>query len=261
MGAGGKTAEEIWNGLNFQSKDRLFIADMYSNYLNSTLNNPFLNIANAIFVQEGVIVSDEFKELATHKFDSSAQTVNFAETKEAADKINDWVYHKTHGLIYDPISSDSFDAQTKMVLMNALSFKADWEIPFHASNNIKEPFHTADGKSENSVEMMTMTDFLQYTDAPEIDAKVLKLKYSDNNTTMVFILPNAVDGLASLGSKINFVGASAFRNMLRDTPYSDRSMVNVHLPKFNVEIVISLKSVLKKVICISNYHILLIINS
>lgn len=247
MGAGGETAKEIWKGLKFQTKNRNNVADVYSKYLISYLHHPFLKIANAIFVQDGFVISDEFKELATSNFGTHVHSLSFAESKMAANTINDWVSLNTHNLINDFITSDALDAQTKMLIVNALHFKANWEIPFDANKNIKAPFYTAEGKSESTVEMMRMQNVLRYTEVPEVDAKVLILYYDDKNTTMVFVLPNEVNGLSSLKTKLISVGPFAFQKMLHHKPLNKRPMVNVQLPKFKVEFEVSLEGTLKKV--------------
>lgn len=55
-----------------------------------------LNVANKIFVNEGIQIETEFKELTSEHFFSEVQQVNFANGAEAVSIINNWAYSQTN---------------------------------------------------------------------------------------------------------------------------------------------------------------------
>lgn len=69
--------------------------------------------------------------------------------------INDWVKARTQGRIAQLL--DRLDPDTVLVLAGTLYFKADWTVPFPASDTAPGPFHLSDGK-DVAVPLMQRTD-------------------------------------------------------------------------------------------------------
>lgn len=242
------TAANIWRHLQLNLYNPDHVALSYQNYLRSHLANPYLKIANGVFTNVDVTIADQFRERATTCFGSTARTLNFARNQRAAAAINDWVAQKTNNLTTHLISTNSLNANTNVLLVNALHFKADWDVQFPPENTETAIFTLDIGHKVGLVEMMRMERFLPCSEEPLLDAKVLKLAYDDRNTTIVFILPNAVDGLWTLGHKLHSAGESNLRRILFDRPSNlDNPLVAVHLPKFEVELSTDLMSPLKEV--------------
>ena len=61
--------------------------------------------------------------------------MHFAENEKAAARtINHWVKSETRDRITDLIPADSLNAMTRLVLVNAIYFKADRETEFEKDN-------------------------------------------------------------------------------------------------------------------------------
>lgn len=254
MGVDQDTAVDTWQNLRLMagSNDSVRIANIYQNYLETHLRGPYLKIANAVFTDDAVTIAAGFKDLASHQFGSLAQTLNFTNSAKAAKTMNDWIASKTNNLFTDLIASNSITEYTKVMLINAVHFKADWDAKFRRRDTVSEFFTspTETGRhKERVVEMMRMKTKLPCSEEPSIDAKVLKLEYVGRNTTMVFILPNEVDGLSTLGHRLRSAGAANLRRMLFDKPSRRRDypLVDLYLPKFEVRFSTPLKKTLKKV--------------
>merc|ERR1712198_66283 len=56
---------------------------------------------------------------------------DFAKSEEAADTINEYVEKKTRGLIDEIISLQDVGILTRLVLVNAIYFKANWKYQFN----------------------------------------------------------------------------------------------------------------------------------
>lgn len=67
--------------------------------------------------------------------------MDFVKSEESRKAINDWVEDQTKSKIKDLIASGSINALTKLVLVNAIYFKGDWDIKFDKSKTRKGEFH------------------------------------------------------------------------------------------------------------------------
>ena len=63
-------------------------------------------------------------------FQSSVQNLDFSNPEDATEKINKFVSDQTNEIIPKLFEDNSLDALSKMVLVNAIYFKADWKFPF-----------------------------------------------------------------------------------------------------------------------------------
>ena len=88
--------------------------------------------------------------------------IDFAADAEAArQRINNWVSEQTEGRIEDLIPPDTINAMTRLVLTNAMYFKAAWLYKFEAEFTNDEPFTLLDG-SEVEVPLMITEEPFQY---------------------------------------------------------------------------------------------------
>lgn len=93
--------------------------------------------------------------------------------------------------------------------------------------------------------MMEKLDNLNYGELDEHDAKFVEIEYesTDENdeTSMIIVLPNSVDGLRKNANKLNEIDFK----QIRQSGY--KSPVKLSLPKFKIESSINLQSTLVKV--------------
>merc|ERR1712013_504194 len=114
-----------------------------------------IELANVIFADESAEVKDSYEEILNESFLTSTQRVNYSDAVESAEIINNWVTDKTNNLIKDLVSPNSFSPTTRMMLLNAVYFKANWQLPFQKAHTT-----TADGR----------------TGVPFVDANMRELK-------------------------------------------------------------------------------------
>lgn len=106
-------------------------------------------------------------------------------------QINAWVSQKTNGKIQDLIPSGALDPRTKMVLVNALYFKADWEQPFAATETRDAPFTLLDGTQVQSKQMSNRLIPTVMPYASGDGYQVVELAYSGNTAAMDILVPDA----------------------------------------------------------------------
>lgn len=241
-GAKGKTFDEVKECLHL-SGDKHAIADHFSasaSALTRNTGNSTLNIANKVYVQVGREIKPEFNEIATKKFLSEAQTLNFGQSEESAKTINTWVEEKTNNKIKDLIKSDSLTSDTRVVLVNAIYFKGKWEHQFNPRATQKGPFYINDNDSVDVDFMYVKQDF-KYGQLSDLDASAIELKYDGSDISFLIILPNKRTGLAELEGKLKNYDLKKVSEELYKTE------VEVTIPKFKVEFEVKLKPTLQKV--------------
>lgn len=155
MGAAGQTANEISKGLKLRKADLSAVADAFETLIAPLAKNPMLKIANKVYVQNSFPLKDAFKNVVTKKFRSEADPLDFAQAESSAHIINHWVQKQTNNLIKNLISQDQINADTRLLLINAIYFKGLWANQFDASRTAKQPFFTNESTSVD-VDMMQM---------------------------------------------------------------------------------------------------------
>ena len=69
--------------------------------------------------------------------------MDFGKAEQSASAINQWVEEQTNKKITNIISPESISPLTKLVLVNAIYFKADWKVKFDKSKTEKGDFHVS----------------------------------------------------------------------------------------------------------------------
>ena len=151
-GAAGQTASEMTDVLGAHSDFDARLADGWRRMAHAQ-GTP-LRAANAAWAQSGL----EWKQLfRDHLADLSAdlKVADFAAGAAGpTDEINRWVADRTAGKVPDLLAPGALTAETRLVLVNALHFKAAWqrefaelgERPFAApSGSVSAPFLEARG--------------------------------------------------------------------------------------------------------------------
>jgi serpin B len=153
---------------------------------------PFqLSIANSIWAQYDYDFTDSYLDLLAENYGAGLNLVDFVTATEAARlAINDWVSEQTKGKIEDLIPAGAIDVMTRLVLANAIYFKADWQFPFEPEATREGDFYRLDG-SQVQVEMMNMSHppQLPYTQGNGYQA--VAMPYLGGDLSMVVVVPDA----------------------------------------------------------------------
>ncbi|KAF7272551.1 hypothetical protein GWI33_014670 [Rhynchophorus ferrugineus] len=237
-GARGQTAQEFSTAVNLPedvNKTEEAIRQLLPT-LKSTHADISLSAANKMYLGKGIVIKKAFETLAVSSFQAAAENLDFAKSTEATNIINHWVEEKTNEKIKDLIPLGALDASTRLVLVNALYFKGKWNTPFETYLTRKEPFHVSKTQTKQ-VDMMHVEDFFNYYECTKRNVKFLELPYLDDRLTMTIVLPNEIDGLASLENNIE--------SLLTPPPYN-KERVAVSMPKWLTETSVDLKGILER---------------
>ncbi|MCK4747998.1 MAG: serpin family protein, partial [Bacteroidales bacterium] len=156
-----------------------------------------------------------------------------ANREESRKRINRWVEEITREKIRDLIEPGVLDANTRMVLTNAMYFNGQWMWPFDKQLTSPSIFHVSSRES-------IMTDFmhlkktLSFYEDEEIQA--IKLPYRNERISMTIILPRSVEGWEMISRVLDHERLATVESQF------ESAEVHVSLPKFKSELMLNLKN-------------------
>ncbi|CDW59296.1 Serpin B6 [Trichuris trichiura] len=233
-----------------QMKSKLFESSLGDQQINSLMSGVMkslnysntkdgyeLYIANRLFGQSELQVLPEFRKCIQEHYSADIELLDFTKSLEACKHINDWVEEKTKGKIKDLIPKGAINSLTRLILTNAIYFKADWKTPFKSELTKKTTFYVKQGE-EKTVEMMQMDKEFPYSETDEL--QILGIPYVTEKLLMYFILPKERFGLKNVMTKLN---AKKLLDLFDSTIVRK---VEVHIPNFKLEHDLKLKQVLQR---------------
>ena len=132
-GAKGATADEIANVLHVQGKPELLKQSQHDfmDMVSGDKTDYQLVLANSYWAQQGFEFLPAYVKLLETEYLATAKTIDFKKGPAAArTAINAWVDEKTMGRIHELLGVRSVNEGTRLVLVNAIYFKAGWQTQF-----------------------------------------------------------------------------------------------------------------------------------
>lgn len=244
-GARGQTAKQMAGVMQLQmNPDALgqAVAALHKTLLSSAAGgNPFqLTVANALWGQKTVPFHKSFLDTLEHYFGAGLRLADFKNNAESERvKINNWVQEQTNDKIKDLLAPGAVHSGTRLVLTNAIYFKAAWAEPFQQGLTSKADFHLYNGQAI-SVDMMRSVEKYRLYEAENFKAAVLP--YAGSQMSMVLILPD--EGKLKLVEQM--LAGSVFGNVIPAMALSGEfRKLDLQLPRFRMETDFSLARTLK----------------
>ena len=185
-----------------------------------------LDIANAVWAEQTYPFLQSFLDTIALHYGAGIRLVDFINEYESVrQEINRWVSDQTEDKINDLIPEGVLDADTRMALVNAIYFKADWLSPFDADSTRDAPFHLLDG-SEVAVPTMYQDTFIPYAKGDGWQA--IELTYQGEMAAMDIIVPDE-GRFEEVESSLDAGTVSTMLESLQPTS------VQLALPKFKFE--------------------------
>lgn len=227
-GAKGQTAEEMQAVLHFPDDKDKIRSDFVSIYneLNKADKSYNLTTANALWAQEDYPFVDEYFNVVDEYYDGKVTNLDFkTNTENSRITINNWVEDKTNDKIKDLIPAGILDSTTRLVLTNAIYFKANWSNQFDAEDTRDGEFKLSSGQGVDA-QMMHKTSSYNYGETNNL--QILEMDYLGNELSMLIILPkgNNVNQIENIFSKEKLID---WKNDMQT------EKVRVTLPKFKFE--------------------------
>ncbi|XP_059364527.1 leukocyte elastase inhibitor-like isoform X5 [Carassius carassius] len=218
------------------------------NKLMSELKKPgapyVLSLANRLYGEQSYQFVEKFLNDAKRYYEAGLEKVDFKKKSEAVRvDINKWVEKNTQEKIKNLLPQGSVSDATKLVLVNAIYFKGNWEKKFP-----KEA--TRDGQFKlnkthtKPVKMMYQESKFPLASIPEMNSQVLELPYVGKNLSMLIILPNKIQDETTGLQKLE--KALTYEKLMEWTKPSKmlQEQVQVSLPRFKMEETYDMKSLL-----------------
>jgi serpin B len=143
-----------------------------------------VDVASSLWGQSGVSYGQPFLDTLTNQYHAPFGTLDFASSVAAAAAINGWVSTNTDGNIPTILPPNVLDAQTRLVIANALYFNASWASAF----DDPKPMAFTDRKNNvTQIPMLERLAKLPYTSGSDYQAVLVP--YADEDLAMLAIVP------------------------------------------------------------------------
>jgi serpin B len=183
-----------------------------------------LHIVNQLWGEKTYTFMPDYLKLVSVNYGASMRLLDFIGNPEPSRVvINSWVADSTNQRIIDLIPPGNINAFTRLVLTNAIYFKAQWADTFFSKNTIDKTFYRSE---TDSIIAKTMTQTGYYNYDSSADYQVVELPYQGNETSMLIILP-AQGKIAQVEADLSMESLGFLTASLK------WAQVTVCLPKFN----------------------------
>ena len=231
-GARGETESQMMQALHFLPQDRehsaLNALDLKLAQSGKSQNQdqqPLqLNIANALWAEQTYKFQQDYLDLIARDYGAGIQLADFIHQYEPARKdINQWVSDQTKNKIQNLLPQGTVNSDTRMVLVNAIYFKADWDTPFDPNSTSDSQFNLLDG-SQTQVKMM----YADLSGLPYVQGdgyQAIELPYSGDTAAMDVLVPDS-------GKFDSFEGALDSQKLNDILNSLQPNRVHLGIPKF-----------------------------
>uniref|UniRef100_A0A672KYP3 Serpin B6 n=1 Tax=Sinocyclocheilus grahami TaxID=75366 RepID=A0A672KYP3_SINGR len=223
LGAKGNTAAQMF-------KDQIHSS---FNKLMSELKKPdapyVLSLTNRLYGEQSYQFVGKVLNDAKRYNEAGLEEVDFKKKSDAARvDINKWwkMSISISEKIKDLLPQGSIDSMTRLVLVNAIYFKGNWEKKFPKDATRDGQFKLNKTQTK-PVKMMNQESKFPLAFIPEMNSQVLELLYVGKNLSMLIILPNEIQDEGETAKQLCLL-----------------SFFQISLPRFKMEETYDMKSLL-----------------
>uniref|UniRef100_H2V9I6 Serpin B6 n=1 Tax=Takifugu rubripes TaxID=31033 RepID=H2V9I6_TAKRU len=209
-------------------------------------NAPYaLSVANRLYGEQSYQFVEDFLGSTKKHYRAELESVDFRAAAETSrSNINSWVEKQTEGgfmhsrKIKDLLAKGIVTGDTRLVLVNAIYFKGNWDKQFKEKATRDATFHISKNSSK-PVKMMHQSS--KFSLSP---GQVLELPYVGKELSMLIFLPNQMEdsttGLEKLEKLLTY---DNFMEWTRPEMMKEVE-VQVGLPRFKMEEKCNMKNIL-----------------
>lgn len=232
-GVEGKSLKDMESLIGGDSKS---MSEFYKSYFSNNKDTSLI-ASNILWLDKDLVLSDNFSiTCKTYPF-TKVNNIDFKKkgTKDEINKtIENFTNHKIKNLI------DKIEPLDKLILTNALYFKARWYSPFHKEWNFKDNFFQNNGDSSLVEYMCDRETHLQYICGKK--SKGVILPYRSSDYSFFLLMP---DTNIQLKDYIKTISGKELLNMIQKAK-EKYELIDLYLPKFKVENSFDLKKILSE---------------
>jgi serpin B len=206
--------------------------------------------ANGTWIQRGQPLVSQFLTLLKEKYQAEVRAMDFAGSPDICRAaINRWISDKTAGQIRDMLPEGALSSLTRLMLTNAVYFRAKWRSPFMPENTSLGVFHRLDS-TKVEVPMIRQKWWFNYAENGGI--QMVELPYV-GDFSMLILLPRKLKWSAKYRSwrfknsnaividYLRDVHACLTRETLNERFNPAKRTVELCMPKFHFSSLLSLK--------------------
>jgi serpin B len=227
-GAKGNTAAEIASVFYFaQSGDALHANFQQINEKIEKSQSEYtsLKMVNRLWFTEKFTPKEDFLNLCQKYYKGGTQSIDFENFALARTTMNNWARKETKQKINNLLPEGSIVPLTRLVVMNAVYFKGDWQKAFDATQTEQKDFYT-ENEITQSVPFMAQKNSFRYLKQDSL--QVLELPYKGGKYAMLVFLPNKEIPFTQFENNFTAKNYYKWLNLLT------QQKVNVVLPKFTI---------------------------
>jgi serpin B len=239
-GAHGQTATEMASVFHFTlPPERLHPA---VGALLAGMNAPHqgyaLSVADALWAENDENFLPAYLKLVQTNYGAGFHPVDFKSAPDSVRAtINQWVEKQTNDKIQNLLGPGSVTPLTRLVLTNAIYFKAAWADQFSKNATEDADFHLPPAKTIQAPTMHNRGGYY-YLKGPSFQA--LLMPYEKDEISMLILLPDNVDGLPALERSLTAANLEQWTQALG---YAHEVIVS--LPRFQITQQFELSSTLE----------------
>jgi len=184
-----------------------------------------LHVANRLFGQKSYEFRENFLTGVKKHFGAPMEFMDFVTNHAGATRtINGWVEKQTQKRILDLIPENALSEDTRLVLVNALYFRAAWAHQFK-ERAVEKPFHVNGGESTVPVPTMGQVTQMGYHKGRSFQA--VALPYAGEDLHFLLIVPDSRDGVAEVEKELT-------PEILLECAKAGSREISLYLPKFKI---------------------------
>lgn len=184
-----------------------------------------LTVANSIWPQRDYSVDAEFLAMARRQFGTEVHSLDYEQPEAAANEINRWVDAKTEGQVPALVSPMALSHQPRLVLCNAIHFRAAWMHEFAKTATEPAEFALLD---HGRIVVPTMRQTEWFDVAKANGCRLLRLPYGAG-FEMLIVLPTEIAGLPDLEESLD---VATLEHWLGTIDEAERQYLALELPRF-----------------------------
>ena len=239
-GSNTETQKQIQKTLGFTENKDIINAryKKLNNQLVETSDSVNFAIANGLWAHKQYKFLPNYFNQISSNFSAPIKLVNFVKSKsrnKAINEINKWVSNKTNNNIPELLSTTDVSDLTRLIIANAVWFKADWLKAFDKEKTGKRNFNNLNGKT-SVVEMMQQKSEFKLFENKNYQA--IDLPYQGEQFSMLIFLPRETKNFLKLEKQL-------LQNTIEEVEKNmNKRKVHIQLPKFKTSADIELKNTL-----------------
>ncbi|XP_075388505.1 corticosteroid-binding globulin [Tenrec ecaudatus] len=192
LGARGSTRTQLLQGLGFNLTEIAEEAAVHRNFqhlrglLLEADTSLEMTMGNTLFLDHRLDVLTSFSADIRHYYAPEALAIHFQDWVRASSHSSEYIKNKMQEKIPDQFPE--LETPGTFTLVNNISLKGTWAIPFDPESTSEEDFHVTEASSVK-VPMMSQLGAVKQLNDSVLPCRLVQLDYT-NNGTAFFILPH-----------------------------------------------------------------------